>query len=146
MRWSVGDFCSYLIKTPFLKPTFIRNLFWSLSWWLACFHTSSFFCKLIVNVCVLTGSSVYHVHEIYNIYEEINKLFYEKLSYHEIEAPSTRIRINLKTQKYSFVFKEFRVHTLFFMNRFWRPHVNAETISKRKNPWLSMRRWWKSEV
>ena len=27
------------------------------------------------------------------------------------EATSTRIRINVKTQKYLFIFREFRVHT-----------------------------------
>ena len=42
------------------------------------------------------------------------------------KAPSTRIRINLKTDKYLSVFKFIRVHTLPFVNRFWCPHVNVK--------------------
>ena len=43
-----------------------------------------------------------------------------------IKAPSTRIRINLKTDKYLSVFKFIRVHALPFVNRFWCPHVNVK--------------------
>ena len=54
------------------------------------------------------------------------------------KAPSTRIRINLKTDKYLSGFKFIRVHTLPFVNRFWCPHVNAKTIWKRWRRLLSM--------
>ena len=46
-------------------------------------------------------------------------------------APSTRIRMNLKTDKYLSVFKFIHVHTLPFPNRFQCPHVNAKMIWKR---------------
>ena len=42
------------------------------------------------------------------------------------KAPSTRIRINLKKDKYLSVSKFIRVHTLPFVNRFWCPHVNVK--------------------
>ena len=57
---------------------------------------------------------------------------------HLSKAPSTRIRINLKTDKYLSVFKYIRVHTLPFVNRFWCPQVNAKTIWKRWRRLLSM--------
>ena len=54
------------------------------------------------------------------------------------KAPSMRIRINLKTDKYLSISKFIRVHTLPFVNRFRCPHVNAKTIWKRWRRLLSM--------
>ena len=59
-------------------------------------------------------------------------------SHYQNKAPSTRIRIDLKTDKYLSVFKFIGVHRLPFVNRFWCPHVNAKTIWKRWRRLLSM--------